>query len=58
MDLKGRKWRETGEDYISGDSANVIRVIKSGELEWRRVCRTCGRNKNALKILVGKPEGT
>jgi hypothetical protein len=38
-------------------SPNIIRMIKSRRMKWTENVACMGENRNACKILVGKPEG-
>jgi hypothetical protein len=62
LDLRGRKWRETGEDYVMRSfitctvRANVIRVINSRRMRWARHVARMGKIGKEYKILVEKPD--
>jgi hypothetical protein len=67
LDLRGRKWQETGEDYIRRSfiklhylhaSPNNIRVIKSRRMQWTGHVASMEEMRKACHILVGKAEGT
>jgi hypothetical protein len=36
---------------------SIIRIIKSRRMRWAGACSTNGENRNAYRLLVGKPEG-
>jgi hypothetical protein len=38
-------------------SPNIIRMIKSRRMRWAGHVARMGENRNAYRILVGKPEG-
>jgi hypothetical protein len=59
LDLRGRKWREAGEDCINNlyASPDIITVIKSRRMRWAGHLVSMGEMRNAYRILVGKPEG-
>jgi hypothetical protein len=62
VNLRGRKWWETGEDhneelhnlYIL---LNIVRVIKSRRMTSVGHVAWMGEMRNAYNILVGKPDG-
>jgi len=63
LDLRGRKWREDGENCNSEElqslniSPNIIRMMKSMRMRGAGHVASMGEIRNAYKILVGKPEG-
>jgi hypothetical protein len=52
-------WRKLFNEELHNlySSPNIIRMIKSRSVSWATACRTNGENRNAYRILVGKPEG-
>jgi hypothetical protein len=61
LDLRGRKWREVGEDYIMRNFIifthhQNIRMMKSRRMRWAMNVARMGEMRNAYKILFGKPE--
>jgi hypothetical protein len=58
-------FKETQSLYIPKDrtlynlysSSSIIRMIKSRRMRWEGTCSTNGENRNAYRILMGKPEG-
>jgi hypothetical protein len=63
MDLRGKKWRQSGEFCIMRGfislyaSRNIVRVIKSRRMRWTGHVTRMGEKRNAYCTLVGKPEG-
>jgi len=62
LDLRGRKWREAGEDSVMRSfitcnaSPNIIMVIKCRRMRCERLAVCTGEMINAYKIVVGKSE--
>jgi len=61
LDLKGRKWWETGEDYIirsflSCTFHQILLQQSSKEDEMGGACSVHGRDEKHVQILVRKPE--
>jgi hypothetical protein len=53
-------WRKLHNEELNNlyYSPNIIRMIKSRRMRWAlHVARTGEENRNAYRILVGKPEG-
>jgi hypothetical protein len=63
LNLRGRKWWETGEDYIvrSFITCTIHQILlcynQIKEDEIGRACNGIIEKKTACKILVGRPEG-
>jgi len=57
LDLRGRKWLETGEDCIMRSFVTcTFHQILFGEMRWLGQVTCMGDMRNADKILVGKPD--
>jgi hypothetical protein len=52
LDLRGRKWRETGEDCMHNlyASSIIIRVEKSRRIGWERYVARMGKMRNVHRI--------
>jgi hypothetical protein len=62
LDLRGRKWRKTGEDlimrsFVTFASPNIIKVIKSRWMIGTGYVARMEEMRNAYNTSVGKPEG-
>jgi hypothetical protein len=53
------EWKKLlNEDlYDLYSSPSIIRIIKSRRMRWTRHVARVGENRNAYRLLVGKPEG-
>jgi hypothetical protein len=58
LDLRGREWREAGEDCImrSFTKLNIIRVIKSKKMRLTVNFVCMGERRNAYKLFVRKSD--
>jgi hypothetical protein len=52
-------WRKLHNEELHNlySSPSIVRMIKSRRMKWARHVARMGENKNAYKVLVGKPEG-
>jgi hypothetical protein len=52
-------WRKLHNEELHNfcSSASIIRMIKSRSMRWTRHVARMGEERNAYRILVGKPEG-
>jgi hypothetical protein len=52
-------WRKLHNEELHNlySSPSIIRMIKSRRMRWAGHVRRVGDNRNACRILVGKPEG-
>jgi hypothetical protein len=59
-DEMGGGWRKLHNNEIHNlhSLPSIIRMIKSGRMRWAGHVARMGENRNAYRILVGKPEGT
>jgi hypothetical protein len=62
LDVRGRKWREAGEDCImrsftTGTLQKYRRTIKWRRMQWAGYVARMGEVRNVYSILVGNPEG-
>jgi hypothetical protein len=70
MDHRETGWCRLGRGAMGGrrklrneklhelcSSASIIRIIKSRRMRWEGHVARMGKNRNAYKLLVGKPEG-
>jgi hypothetical protein len=52
------EWRKLhNEELHDLYSSSIIRIIKSRRMRWAGHVARIGENKNACRLLVGKPEG-
>jgi hypothetical protein len=53
------EWRKLHNEELHNlySSPNIIRMIKSRRMRWAEHVARMGENRNAYRILVGKPEG-
>jgi hypothetical protein len=53
------EWRRLHNEELNDlySSPNIIRVIKSRRIRWAGHVARMGENRDAYKILVGRPEG-
>jgi hypothetical protein len=62
LEVRGRKWQETGEDAILRGfitftrHQTIIRLTKSRMMRWAVYIARMGEMSNAYKASVGKPE--
>jgi hypothetical protein len=52
-------WRKLHYEELHNlySSPSIIRMIKSRRVRWSRHVAQMGENRNAYRVLVGKPEG-
>jgi hypothetical protein len=52
-------WRKLHKEELHNlySSPNIIRMIQSRRMRWAVHVARMGENRNAYRILVGKPEG-
>jgi hypothetical protein len=53
------EWRKLHNEELRGlySSPSIIKIIKSRKMRWARHVARMGEERNAYRILVGKPEG-
>jgi hypothetical protein len=53
------EWRKLHNEELSDlySSPSIIRVMKSRRMRWEGHVALMGENRNAYRLLVGKPEG-
>jgi hypothetical protein len=52
------EWRRLREEELNlYSSPNIIRVIRSRRMKWKKHVVCMGSRRGAYKVLVGKPEG-
>jgi hypothetical protein len=53
------EWRKLHNEELHNlySSPNIIRMTKSRRMRWARRVARMGENRNAYRILEGKPEG-
>jgi hypothetical protein len=59
LDLRGRKWRKFGEDYILRNfyaSLNIVRLIKSRTVRTMRHVAQIEEVGSTCNVMDGKPE--
>jgi hypothetical protein len=54
-----REWREVHNEALhdSYSSPSIIRIMKARRMRWAGHVARMGEERNAYRILVGKPEG-
>jgi hypothetical protein len=63
LDLRGKKWREVGEDYIMRSFITctlqqvLLGLSNHGGMRWAGHVARIRETRNAYNILVGKPDG-
>jgi hypothetical protein len=54
-----REWRKLHNEELHDlySSLTIIRIMKSRRMKWAGNVAAMGENRNAYRLLVGKPEG-